>query len=131
MKVAMKYLSVLVILILLFTPANIALAASEVAFEVGDLVHLVGTYTTTSEGTGERFSGLYEDYIIAKIEYGANHPYALKPVDKDWIDGWASESDILHNYTDVIFKTFVHEIQIDSYFVYYDDAPRFVESLGA
>ena len=101
----------------------------DASFNVGDKVHLVGQYTVSSEGTGEAYTGLYDTYIIEKIEYNAPNPYALRPIDKEWIDGWASQADLLHDYTDDIFRSYLRELQIDSAFIYFGDNSEAINAL--
>ena len=90
-------LAQLLLLCLIIQPA---LASSYVlslaGFSVGEQVRLIGRYTASSDGSGAQYSGLYEYYIIAQILAGSVNPYALRPVDKPWIDGWANASAIQH-----------------------------------
>lgn len=104
-------------------------ALSEVEFQVGDKIHLIGTYTASSDGSGKQYSGLYGEYIIARIQPNSRNPYALKPIDKDWIDGWANKDSILHDYTDVIMRDFIRELQKDSYFMYFGNDSQQIYAL--
>lgn len=96
-------------------------AFAEGKFKVGDKIHLKGTYTASSDGSGKQYGGLYSEYIISRIQPNAKNPYALQPIGKSWVDGWANESSILHDYTDEIFRGFISELQHDSYFLYFGE----------
>ena len=113
----------------LFMIIHSSTAIAEEKFRVGDKIHLIGTYTASSDGTGKKYSGLYREYIIARIQPNTPNPYALQPLDKNWIDGWANENSILHDYTDDIFRSYIKELQTDSAFMYFGDDARNIESL--
>lgn len=97
--------------------------AANYQLNVGDRVRLVGTYTASSDGTGKKYSGLYDYYIIDRIVAGRPNPYALRPIDKSWVDGWASSSDILPDYTKTIGASFLQALQLDFYVYVLNDDP--------
>ncbi len=100
MRSIKQILSIVLTLLLLCLIVQPGLALTYVSsldgFSVGEKVRLIGRYTASSDGAGNQYSGLYEYYIIAQILAGAANPYALRPVDKTWIDGWANASAIQH-----------------------------------
>ena len=104
-------------------------ALAKVKYNLGDKVHLKGTYTGYSDGGGGRYEGSDGEYIISIIKPQAVNPYALQPIGKDHFVGWADESAILHDYTDEIFQGFLPELQRDSSFLSLNDNAQLIIAL--
>ncbi len=124
----LKYSLLLLVSVLLFIFHDDALAKAK--YQVGDKVHLKGTYTGYSDGGGGRYEGSDDTYIISIIKPQAVNPYALQPVGKDRYVGWANEASILHDYTDEIFQGFFSALERDSAFLSLDDNAQLVKALA-
>ena len=122
-----KYGVLILVFLLLFSMHGQALAGGK--YQVGDKVHLKGTYTGYSDGGGGRYEGSDEAYFISIIKAEAVNPYALQPPGKDRFVGWADASAILHDYTDEIFEGFFAALRRDSAFQSLDGSAQLVMAL--